>query len=105
MCAEMNGARPGCSASSWAHPFERGLCNERRGTEEITYRARVSKPYVWRWQERFMREGVAGLLRDKTRRPGLPPLPPTRHTIANRRLQHQSAGRLNELDPENETVG
>src|SRR4029077_18347826 len=28
-----------------------------------------------RWQERFMREGVAGLLRDKTRKPGLPPLP------------------------------
>src|SRR5271156_123158 len=30
---------------------------------------------VWRWQERFMRQGVAGLLRDKTRKPGLPPLP------------------------------
>jgi len=25
-------------------------------------RAGVSKPCVWRWQERFMREGVAGLL-------------------------------------------
>src|ERR1700736_3468850 len=31
---------------------------------------------VWRWEERFMREGVAGLLRKKTRKPGLPPLPP-----------------------------
>jgi hypothetical protein len=39
-------------------------------------RAGVSKPCVWRWQERFMREGVAGLLRDKTRKPGLPPLSP-----------------------------
>jgi hypothetical protein len=39
-------------------------------------RAGVSKPCVWRWQERFMREGVAGLLREKTRKPGLPPLPP-----------------------------
>ena len=37
------------------------------GTAEIMRRAGVSKPCVWRWQERFMREGVAGLLRDKTR--------------------------------------
>src|SRR5215470_17183406 len=46
------------------------------GMAEIMRRAGVSKPCVWRWQERFMREGVAGLLRDKTRKPGLPPLPP-----------------------------
>ena len=46
------------------------------GTAEIMRRAGVSKPCVWRWQERFMREGVAGLLREKTRKPGLPPLPP-----------------------------
>ena len=45
------------------------------GTAEIMRRAGVSKPCVWRWQERFMREGVAGLLREKTRKPGLPPLP------------------------------
>ena len=32
-------------------------------------------PCVWRSQERFMREGVAGLLHDKTSKPGLPPLP------------------------------
>jgi len=30
---------------------------------------------VWRWQARFMEEGVDGLLRDKTRKPGKPPLP------------------------------
>ena len=47
------------------------------GTAEIMRRAGVSKPCVWRWQERFMREGVVGLLRDKTRKPGLPPLPST----------------------------
>jgi transposase len=35
----------------------------------------VQRHGVWRWQERFMREGVTGLLRDKTRKPGLPPLP------------------------------
>ena len=45
------------------------------GTAEIMRRAGVSKPCVWRWQERFMHEGVAGLLHDKTRKPGLPPLP------------------------------
>ena len=46
------------------------------GTAEIMRRAGVSKPCVWRWQERFMREGFAGVLRDKTRKPGLPRLPP-----------------------------
>jgi transposase len=45
------------------------------GTAEIMRRAGVSKPCVWRWQARFMAEGVAGLLRDKTRPPGTPPLP------------------------------
>ena len=35
-----------------------------------------SKPCVWRWQKRFADEGVAGLLRDKTRPPGRKPLPP-----------------------------
>src|SRR5499427_4111863 len=46
------------------------------GTAEIMRRAGVSKQCVWRWQERSMREGVAGLLREKTRKSGLPPLPP-----------------------------
>jgi hypothetical protein len=27
-------------------------------------RSGLSKPVVWRWQKRFMREGVDGLLRD-----------------------------------------
>src|SRR3954471_6740365 len=45
------------------------------GTGEIVRRAGKSKPCVWRWQERFMREGVPGLLRDKTRKPGKAPLP------------------------------
>ena len=39
------------------------------GTGEIVRRTGKSKPCVWRWQERFMREGVAGLLRDRTRPP------------------------------------
>src|SRR3954452_498928 len=45
------------------------------GTAEIMRRAGVSKPSVWRCQRRFMEAGVDGLLRDKTRKPGLPPLP------------------------------
>jgi hypothetical protein len=35
------------------------------GTAEIMRRSGVSKPCVWRWQERFMREGVAGLLHER----------------------------------------
>src|SRR4029077_402069 len=46
------------------------------GTAEIMRRAGKSKPVVWPWQARFMAEGVEGLLRDKTRKPGKPPLPP-----------------------------
>jgi transposase len=45
------------------------------GTNVIMRRTGKSKPCVWRWQARFMAEGVAGLLRDKTRPPGTPPLP------------------------------
>ena len=45
------------------------------GTVEIMRTAGVSKPAVWRWQARFMDEGVEGLLRDKTRPPGTPRLP------------------------------
>jgi transposase len=45
------------------------------GTNEIMRRSGLSKPVVWRWQERFMREGVDGVLRDKTRKPGKPPVP------------------------------
>lgn len=34
----------------------------------------VSRPMVWRWQQRFAEEGAGGLLRDKTRKPGKPPV-------------------------------
>lgn len=43
------------------------------GTMEIMRRTGKSKTCVWRWQERFMTEGVDGLLRDKTRPPGKAP--------------------------------
>jgi transposase len=45
------------------------------GTNAIVRRTGKSKPCVWRWQERFMAEGVDGLLRDKTRPSRIPPLP------------------------------
>jgi transposase len=44
------------------------------GTNEIIRRSGRSKTCVWRWQERFMQEGVEGLLRDKTRPSRIPPL-------------------------------
>src|SRR4030081_1591389 len=46
------------------------------GTAEIMRRSGKSKPEVWTWQARFMAEGVEGLLREKTRKPGKPTLPP-----------------------------
>ena len=36
------------------------------GTSEIMRRSGKAKPVVWRWQARFMAEGVEGLTRDKT---------------------------------------
>ena len=49
------------------------------GTNEIMRQTRTSKVTVWRWQERFMRSGVAGLLRDKTRPSRIAPLPASVH--------------------------
>ena len=45
------------------------------GTVEIMRRTGMSKPTVWRWQERNLDEGVPGLQRDKTRPSRVPPLP------------------------------
>ena len=44
------------------------------GTNAIMREAGVAKTAVWRWQERFMAEGVSGLLRDKTRPSRIKPL-------------------------------
>ena len=43
--------------------------------QQIALQLGVSRPMVWRWQERFAEQGVDGLLRDKTRKPGKPPIP------------------------------
>jgi hypothetical protein len=45
------------------------------GTVEIMRRAKTSKPRVWRWQARYLDEGVDGLRRDKTRPSRVPPPP------------------------------
>jgi transposase len=50
------------------------LTADGRGTAEIMQQTSKSKTAVWRWQERFMTEGVSGLLRDKTRPSRIPPL-------------------------------
>lgn len=44
------------------------------GTNGIMTATGTAKTTVWRWQERFMAEGVEGLLRDKTRPPGIAPV-------------------------------
>ena len=50
------------------------LSADRLGTAEIMRRTGLSKPSVWRWQERYIEAGVDGLLRDKTRPSRIPPL-------------------------------
>ena len=70
------------------------------GTNEIMRRTGKSKTCLWRWQERFMHEGVDKLLRDKTRPSrGLVALPPA---VAERIValtQPRSAGRDHPLGP------
>ncbi|HYD69317.1 IS630 family transposase [Azospirillum sp.] len=56
------------------------LSAERLPVQEVARRAGVSRPAVWRWQVRYAEQGVDGLLRDKTRKPGRAPLP--RATVA-----------------------
>ena len=50
------------------------LSGDRLGTMAIVRRVGKSKPTVWRWQERFLKEGVDGLLRDRNRSSGRAPL-------------------------------
>jgi len=51
------------------------LTADGKGTNAITQAVGKDKTVVWRWQERFMREGIDGLTRDKTRPSRIPPLP------------------------------
>ncbi len=42
---------------------------------EVTRQIGASRPAVWHWQLRCAEQGVDGLLRDKTRKPGRAPVP------------------------------
>jgi len=46
------------------------LSAERLPVLEVAHRAGVCRSAVWRWQVRYAGQGVDGLLRDKTRKPG-----------------------------------
>ena len=46
------------------------------GTMSIMRAVGKSKPSVWRWQERYLAQGIAGLKRDGTRPGRKPPLTP-----------------------------
>jgi transposase len=50
------------------------LSAERLAVLQIAQQAGVSRPAVWRWQQRYGEAGIDGLLRDKTRKPGRAPL-------------------------------
>lgn len=71
---------------------------DRLGTGEIVRRTGKSKPCVWRWQERFMREGVPGVLCDKTRPARLPPAPGASHDRPRDRADGLRAARGGPLD-------
>src|SRR6476661_8494769 len=70
------------------------------GTNEIMRRTGKSKTCVWRWQERFMKEGIDGLLHYKTRPSRIPPLAGGGGADAGR-----SAGRDHPLDRRSDGTG
>ena len=51
------------------------LTADAHGTADIMRATGKAKTVIWRWEERFGEEGVAGLWRDKTRPSRIPPLP------------------------------
>ena len=51
------------------------LTADGQGTTAIMRAVGKGKTVIWRWQERFMQAGIAGLARDKTRPARIPPLP------------------------------
>src|ERR1700739_3838389 len=49
---------------------------DRHSAQRVAQSVGVSRPTVWRWQQRFAESGVEGLLRDKTPKPGKAPIAP-----------------------------
>ena len=66
------------------------MTGDRGGTNEIRRQTGLGKVSVWRWQERYIDEGVDGLLRDKTRPSRIPR--PSGATVAEviRRTQEEA---------------
>ena len=74
------------------------LSADRLPVLEIAKRVGISRPMVWRWQQRYAEEGLDGLLRDKTRPPGTPPVPQAKvHAVVERTLR-EPPGRRHALD-------
>ncbi len=68
------------------------------GTAEIMRRSGKSKPVVWRWQARFMAEGIKGLTRDKTRKTGKQPASDGHRAEGGRLDAGTATGGSNPLD-------
>jgi len=66
------------------------LTGDRVGTAEIMRRTGLGKVSVWRWQERYVEEGVDGLLRDKTRPSRIPKLADEKVAEVIRRTQEEA---------------
>jgi len=66
------------------------LTGDRVGTNEIRRRTGLGKVSVWRWQERYIDEGVDGLLRDKTRPSRIPKLSDEKVADVIRRTQEDA---------------
>ena len=47
---------------------------DRHPAQQVAKRIGISRPTVWRWQQRFAENGIDGLLCDKTRKPGKAPI-------------------------------
>src|ERR1700751_6295319 len=47
---------------------------DRHPPQQVAQSIGVSRPTVWRWQQRFAENGIDGLLCDKTRKPGKAPI-------------------------------
>src|SRR5947208_15238815 len=65
------------------------------GTMAIQRQTGKGKPTIWRWQARFMAEGVHGLLHDATRPAGKAPLPPAtiERVVAMTRSEERRVGK------------
>ena len=50
------------------------LSADRLPVLEVARQIGGSRPAVWRWQLRYAEQGVDGILRDKSRKPGKPPV-------------------------------